>query len=95
MPQEVSIDLEMDWDISAAAASDELQDALNYKEVSHRVIAFVQDGAFELVETAADRTAAMIVEEFSVPRVKLTFSKPRAVTGSAAVGICVEKTAGE
>lgn len=92
-PQEVSVDLEMEWDISRAAAADDLSAALDYKEVSQRVVEFVQQGEFQLVETAVENIADMILAEFKVPRVTVTFSKPRAVKGAAAVGVTLQKSA--
>jgi len=44
--QTVILDLEMGTDISRAAASDSLEDALDYKAVSKRVISFVTDNHF-------------------------------------------------
>lgn len=89
--QEVCIDLQMAWDTRKAAETEELQYALDYKAVSKRVRAFVIDSKFELVETAANKIAELIMAEFEVPWVQVKFSKPRAVTGSAAVGVTVER----
>jgi dihydroneopterin aldolase len=95
LPQEVSIDLEMAWDMSRAAATEKLEHALNYKAVAKRVQAFVQDAQFELVETAAHAIADLVISEFAVPWIRVTFTKPYAVTGSRAVGVRVEKRAPE
>lgn len=89
--QTVSIDLQMAWDTRKAAETEELQYALDYKAVSKRVRSVVQERRFELVETAANTIATLIMEEFAVPWVKVSFAKPRAVTGSAAVGVVVER----
>ena len=91
MPQTVSIDLDMGWDNKPAAASDDLKDALNYKAVSKRVQAFVQEAQFELVESAAEGIAGMIMEEFGVPWVRVAIHKPFAVTSSKSVGVIVER----
>jgi dihydroneopterin aldolase len=91
MPQTISIDLDMGWDNSRAAASCDLQDALNYKAVSNRVEEFVQDKKFELVESAADGIATMVMDEFSVPWIKVAIHKPFAVSGSKSVGVIVER----
>jgi dihydroneopterin aldolase len=91
LPQTISIDLEMGWDFSPAVASGELQDALNYKEVSNRVEEYVQAQQFELVESAADGIAEMVIQEFSVPWIRVAISKPFAVTGSKSVGVIVER----
>jgi dihydroneopterin aldolase len=91
LQQQVSVDLEMAWDMAQAAATEKLEFALNYKAVAKRVEAFVQEARFELVETAAHATADMVMREFSVQWIRVTFNKPFAVTGSRAVGVIVEK----
>lgn len=91
MPQTVSIDLDMGWDNKPAAASDDLKDALNYKEVSKSVQSLVQEAQFELVETAAEGIAELIMREFGVPWVRVAIHKPFAVTNSKSVGVIVER----
>lgn len=91
MPQTVSIDLEMGWDMQPAAKSEDINDALDYKAVSKRVEAFVTEKKFQLVETAADSIAGLIMNEFAVPWVKVAINKPFAVTGSKSVGVVVER----
>lgn len=91
MQQIVSIDLEMAWDMSRAAKSEELGDALDYKSVSQRVEKFVQEKKFKLVEAAADAIAAMIMNDFDVPWIKVSIQKPYAVTRSKSVGVVVER----
>ena len=91
--QKVVFDLEMATDIRKAAASDDIAHALNYKAVAKRVIAFVETSEFQLVETLAERTAALIMEEFDVPWLRLTLNKLGAVRGSRDVGIIIERGA--
>ena len=50
MPQTVIFDLEMGTDIAKAAASDNIDDTLNYKAVAKRIIGFVGDSEFQLVD---------------------------------------------
>jgi dihydroneopterin aldolase len=90
LPQFVSLDLEMGWDMSAAVESGELEDALNYKAVSKRAEAYIQEQQFELVETAAHKLAKMIMTEFSVPWIRVSLRKPFAGKGSKSVGVIVE-----
>ena len=91
--QAVSLDLEMDFDIRAAAASDAIHDTLDYKAVSKRLIHFIEESQFQLVEALAERCAAIVLEEFPVTRLKLKLSKPGAVRGSSAVGVMIERSA--
>lgn len=91
LPQQVSIDLDMAWDISESVKTEKLDHALNYKAVAQRVEAFVCEAEFKLVETAAAKVADMLMEEFSVPWVRVSFHKPFAVKRSQSVGVVVER----
>ncbi len=89
--QTVIIDLEMSADIARAAASDSVEDTLNYKSVAKRVQQFVEDSSFQLVETLAERIAGIIRDEFDVAWVKVRVHKPGAIRGSKDVGIEIER----
>src|SRR3546814_15886637 len=83
----------MQFDNRVPAASDDIADTLNYKAVSQRVIAYVSQSDFGLVETLAERVAAIVIEEFGVQRVRVKLSKPCPVRGARAVGVVIELTA--
>jgi len=89
--QTVSLDLEMAVDIRKAAATDSIEDTLNYKAVAKRLIAFVGDSEFQLVETLAEKIAEIIIDEFNVSRVRLKLHKPGALRGSRDVGVSIER----
>lgn len=91
--QTISIDLEMDYDVAAAAATDRIEDALDYKAVAKRLIRFVEQSEFQLVETLAERCAQIVLDEFPVTRLKLKLGKPGAVRGSSSVGVVIERKA--
>jgi 2-amino-4-hydroxy-6-hydroxymethyldihydropteridine diphosphokinase len=90
--QPLRFDLEMAFDNRRPAASDAIEDTLDYKAVSKRLIAFVSESGFGLVETLAERCAALVIEEFGVEHVRLKLSKPGAVRGATAVGVIIERT---
>ncbi|MEM8593629.1 MAG: dihydroneopterin aldolase [Pseudomonadota bacterium] len=89
--QTVNINLEMSTDIRPAAQSDSIDDALNYKAVAKRLISFVSESEFFLVETMAERIAEIVRTEFDVQWLRLELSKPGAVRGSKAVGVRIER----
>jgi dihydroneopterin aldolase len=91
--QTISLDIEMATDISKAARSDDIEDALSYKSVAKRLIEFVQQSEFELVEALAEKICSIVMDEFSVPWIKLTLHKPGAVRGSKSVGVIIERGA--
>src|SRR5574340_239315 len=92
--QIVSLDLDMSTDIRRAAGSDRIEDTLDYKAVAKRVAQFVSAAQFQLVETLAEKVAALVLDEFKVTQVKVTLHKPGAVSGSKSVGdnkFCIRK----
>lgn len=89
--QTVAIDLDMAADISKAAASDQVEDTLNYKAVAKRVQAFVSESSFQLVETLAERITEIILDEFDVAWVRLRLSKPGAIRNARDVGVLIER----
>jgi 7,8-dihydroneopterin aldolase/epimerase/oxygenase len=89
--QTVALDLEMAFDNRKPASTDKIEDTLDYKAVSKRLIAFVESSHFELVETLAEKCAQIVREEFHVPWLRLKLSKPGAVRGSKAVGVIIER----
>lgn len=89
--QTVSIDLEMATDIRKAAATDNIADALDYKAVAKRLITYVGESQFLLVETLSEKVAEIVMTEFNVPWLRLRLSKPGAVRGSQDVGIIIER----
>ncbi len=92
--QPVQLDLEMDFDNRKPAASDDIADTLDYKAVSKRLIQFVGESSYGLVETLAENCARIVLEEFGVQRVRLKLSKIGAVRGARAVGVIVERSRG-
>ena len=89
--QTISLDLEMGTDIRKSAETDAIEDTLNYKAVAKRLIAFVGDSEYQLVETLAEKIAEIVLSEFNVPWLKLTVHKPGAVRGSRDVGVVIER----
>ena len=89
--QTVIFDVEMAADIRKAAASDSIEDTLDYKAVAKRIIQFVEESEFQLVETLAESVAQMILAEFNVPWLRLKLNKTGAIRGAKDVGILIER----
>ena len=89
--QTITIDLEMASDIVPAAATDDIEKALDYKAVAKRLLEYVEASQFELIEALAENIARLVIEEFKVPWLRLKVGKPGAVTGSRDVGVIIER----
>jgi 7,8-dihydroneopterin aldolase/epimerase/oxygenase len=89
--QKVVVDVEMGADIRRAAQSDRIEDTLDYKRVAKRLLQFIGDSEFQLVETLAERIAELVITEFAVPWVRVRLNKQGAIRGSRDVGILIER----
>ena len=89
--QTVIVDIEISADIRKAALSDAIEDTLNYKRVAKRVLAFVEESKFHLVETLAEHIAMLMLEEFGIAWVRISLSKPGAIRSSRDVGVVLER----
>lgn len=90
--QTISIDLEMATDIRKAAEHDHIDFTLNYKDVAKRLISFVEQSDFQLVETLSERIAEIVLNEFNISWLRLKLSKPGAIRGAKDVGIIIERS---
>lgn len=92
--QNIVLDIEMSTDIQVAGETDNIDQTIDYKAVSKRLIHFVQTSKFQLVETLAEKITQIIIKEFDVKKVKLTLNKGEAVTGAQGVGVIIERSYG-
>ncbi len=90
--QTVVVDLELPVDCRLAAVSDDVNDTIDYKKVSKRVLAFIEASEFKLVETLAQRLAMLILEEFALEWLRLSINKPGAIRNSRDVGVAIERS---
>jgi dihydroneopterin aldolase len=90
--QSVRIDMEMSSDIRKPAASDNISDAIDYKAVAKRVIAFVSESKFHLVEALAEEVAKLLITEFGIEKLKLKVNKHGAIRGATDVGVVIERS---
>lgn len=91
LKQAVHIDLDLAADARRAAASDRIEDALDYKATARRLIEYVGSSQFRLVETLAERIAEIALKEFKTPWVRVRVNKKGAVRGASDVGVEIER----
>jgi dihydroneopterin aldolase len=89
--QTIILDLDMAADIRRAAATDHIDDTLNYKAVAKRLIDFVGNSQFQLVETLAEKVAETLLAEFELKWIRVRVNKKGAVRGAGDVGIVIER----
>ena len=89
--QNLVLDLELKADAAAAAKTDKLEDAVDYKEISRRVVELVEESEHRLVETLAEEVAKMVRKEFKIGWLRLRIAKPFAVRAAQDVGVLIER----
>ncbi|SFM02765.1 dihydroneopterin aldolase [Marinobacter zhejiangensis] len=89
--QRLLIDLDMAWDNTVPASTDDVAQALDYAAVSGRVASYLDELQPQLLETAAEGLAACLQEEFGIRWLALTIRKPGAVPEARAVGVRIER----
>ncbi|GAA0621751.1 dihydroneopterin aldolase [Sporichthya brevicatena] len=72
------VDVELGVDTRRAAKSDDLSDTVDYAGLADRVVALVEGEPVNLIETLAERIAAMCLEDPGVEQVQITVHKPEA-----------------
>ncbi len=90
--QPLFVDVEVDYDFTAAAASDAIADALDYDQIAAGLTRIAQEGRFELLEALAEASASFCLESFpQVTAVRLEIRKPRAVEAADASFVRIER----
>ena len=89
--QTVSLDIEMATDITPAAASDCIDNTLDYQSISVRIIEFVKESSFQLIEALAEAISNILLTEFHVSWLKLRVGKPGAIPDAEDVGVIIER----
>ena len=87
--QEVSIDLEIEFDCKKAAKNDAIEDTIDYKKITKGIIKFVEGSEFQLQETLAEGIADLVKNKYKVDSLKLRVSKPGALRHAEDVGVII------
>lgn len=94
--QDVIINVVMEVDShAAAAASDDIADAVDYKTITKQLITLVEDSSYNLIETMAEHCADICLRPAKVRRATVTIDKPGALrfARSVAVEVTRQRTA--
>lgn len=93
--QDVIINLTLFADLRQAGLSDDIDDAVNYKTLTKRVLDHVEESEYFLVEKMAHRIAEIAVVEFGIQRAIVSVEKPGALRFARSVGVVVDRSAAD
>ena len=89
--QRITVDIEIDTDLSAAGKSDSIEDTINYRTIAKTVTTEVEKSNYGLVESLGAKIADICLKDDRAFSVKVTVRKPRAVRKASAVGIVIRR----
>ncbi len=90
--QDVIVSLRLRTDIRAAARSDDIEDAVNYRSLTKEVIDLVEGSRYLLVERLATEIARVCLKDERVSWVRVRLEKPGALRFTRSVGVTIERT---
>jgi len=91
--QEILINATLRVDTRPAAASDDIEDAANYRTITKALIAHLEEGSPMLVERLAQELVDIVFRtEPRVQGVKMTVEKPTALRHAESVGITIHRS---
>lgn len=90
-PQDILINIEIEADLSRAGASDNIEDSINYRTLTKRVIAHAETANRLTVEALAADLAAICLEEPNTQKVRVRVEKPGALRFAKSVGVEIER----
>lgn len=90
--QQITIDVELDVDLSPAGASDTLADTIDYRTIVNNIVSEIADSKFALVEALATRVAAICLEDDRVQSAEVTLRKPGAIQDASSVGVTIRRS---
>jgi dihydroneopterin aldolase len=93
-PQPFEVDLDVEVDLAAAGASDQLADTVDYGHLAEAVVAVITDEQPVLLERMASRIAAVVLESPDVAAVTVAVRKlrPPVPTELATSGVRIRRS---
>ncbi len=77
--QEVSITIALHADLTVACHSDKVEDTIDYKIIKNRVLTFVENNRFNLIEKMSEDIAKLCLENTQIEIVEVTVNKGSAL----------------
>lgn len=93
--QDVLINITLHADTRPAGRSDDIADAVNYRTLTKRIIALVENSQFYLVEKLAAEIAALCLDDPRVEQADVRVEKPGALRFARSVGVEIHRTRAE
>jgi len=85
--QDVIINVEIEFDGSKVAESDNIDDTVNYKTIKKRIVEEVEKSRFYLLDRLASHVLKIVMENKKVQRATVEVDKPNALRFADSVSV--------
>lgn len=92
LKQDIIINIVLEFDSSKAAKSDNIKDTLDYKALKKRILAFVRNSKFFLLEKLVEEVLTLIMRDPKVLKATVRIDKPKALRFAKSVSIESSRT---
>ena len=90
-PQEIIINLVLEYDARKAMESDNLEDALDYDIIKAQIESLVDDNRFRLLERMADHILTTILAHDIIQKATIEIDKPAAMDKADSVSFTLSR----
>ena len=87
--QQLLLDIRIPTDLTKC--NNQLENTIDYDQLSQRVTAFVESTTYTLIETVAESVAQFIKDEFHIAELTLSVSKPHAIKNAGNVSVTITR----
>jgi dihydroneopterin aldolase len=91
LPQNIHLDLEIGLPHSRAGQTGKVEDTIDYGAVITRIRETLVPQTYSLLEVFAEQVAALVIDEFGAPWVKVSVAKLGLIRGVKLVGLTIER----
>lgn len=85
--QAVIINAELEFDGSAAIQSDHINDTIDYRNISQKLIEHVETSEYQLIEALAGNLLKLLLDDARVTRARVEVDKPNATRSADSTSI--------
>ena len=91
VPQTLEFDLQILTDFGQAEQTDDINDTIDYAQITEQLIDYIQRTQFRLLEALAEHTAQWLLKHHHIEQVNLTIAKPSALKQAKTVAIHITR----
>lgn len=89
--QTIMLNIVIETDISAAGASDKLEDALDYFLLRNKIVDHLEQSEYFLLEKMAEQVAQICLFDTMTKAVEVTIDKPEALENTRSVALQIRR----